>query len=148
MTKELSLLGAVELFSTMGLEIEHENHVILDRCGRMVTKEVYRVIGTYDYGWPALAPSTQDQRASLGFEPDEPLLRTGAMRDSVWYKADHHEVQIGTDNKIAAYQELGTSRIPPRPFLEGALKEKTPEILHEIGHCVTGYLSGEARETE
>ncbi|WP_024517074.1 hypothetical protein [Bradyrhizobium sp. Tv2a-2] len=148
MTKELSLLGAVELFSTMQLEMEHENHVALERCGKLVTKEVYRVVGTYDYGWKPLAPSTQDQRESLGFEPDEPLLRTGSMRDSVWYKADHHECQIGTDNQIAVWQELGTSKIPPRPFLEGALKEKTPEVLDIIGHQIVGALSGEAREVD
>jgi hypothetical protein len=148
MTKELSLLGAIELFATMGLEMEHENHRILERCGKLVTHEVYRVIGTYEYGWPQLAETTQDERASQGFEPNDPLLRTGRMRDTIWYKVGHDEVQIGSDDKILAWQELGTSRIPPRPVLEGALKQKTPEVLKVIGRAVVGKLSGEAREEE
>jgi hypothetical protein len=148
MTKELSLLGAIEMFTVMGLEAGHENHKALDRCGKLVAKEVYRVIGTYDYGWPQLGPSTQSQREFLGFEPNDPLLRTGSMRDSVWYKVEHDQVTIGTDNQIAVWQELGTTRIPPRPFLEGALHQKTPEVLDVIGRTVVGHLSGEAREKD
>jgi hypothetical protein len=32
-----------------------------------------RVIGTYDYKWPQLAPSTQEKRVSEGFSANEPL---------------------------------------------------------------------------
>lgn len=146
MTKDLKLLEAAELFLTLGLETEHENHRALERCGKLVTREVYRVIGSYDYGWPQLAESTQNQRESLGFEPNEPLLRTGRMRDTIWFKVQHNEVTIGTDDQIAIWQELGTSRIPPRPFLEGALKAKTPEVLEIIGKDAVRKLSGEARD--
>jgi hypothetical protein len=148
MSHDLSLLSAIELFSTLGLEIEHENHHALDQVGKIVTKEVYRVIGTYDYGWPQLAAATQDERESQGFEPNDPLLRTGRMRDSVWYKVEHDSVSIGTDDKIAVWQELGTSRIPPRPFLEGALHKMTPEVLDKIGRTIAGKVSGEAREAD
>jgi hypothetical protein len=146
MTKVLSLLGAAELFSTLGLEVEHHNHRALDKVGQVVTQEVYRVIGTYDYGWPTLAESTQSDRESHGFPADEPLKRTGAMRDSVWYKVGHKEVTIGTDNQIAVWQELGTSRIPPRPFLQGAAQHKMPETLEIIGRATIAGLSGEAVE--
>jgi hypothetical protein len=144
MTRHLTLLGAVELFATLGVEVEHHQHHGLEQVGKLVTKEVYRVIGTYDYGWPELAPSTQSNRESHGFAPDEPLLRTGAMRDSVWYTVGHHEVTIGTNDQRAIWQELGTSRIPPRPFLQGAAQHKIPETLEIIGRATVAGLSGEA----
>jgi hypothetical protein len=40
------------------------------------------------------------------------------------------------------------SRILPRPFLEGALKAKTLEVLEVIGRSVVGHLSGTAREED
>ncbi|SHG91883.1 hypothetical protein [Bradyrhizobium erythrophlei] len=141
--KEFSLLGFIEHVAVMGLEVEHANHHALEEVGKLVTKEVYRVIGTYDYGWPELAPSTQDDRESHGFAPDEPLKRTGEMRDSVWYKVGHDEVTVGTDSQIAVWQELGTSRIPPRPFLQGAAQHKMPEALDIIGRATVAALSGE-----
>jgi hypothetical protein len=76
-------------------------------------------MGTYDYDWPQLAESTQRERERLGFAANEPLLRTGDLRESIEYTVLPREaaVEIGSNDKIAVYQELGTSRIPPRSFL-------------------------------
>ena len=142
MTKHLSLLEAIELFAVLPLEVKHENHRALERVGKLIEKEARRVIGTYDYGWKQLAESTQSDRESHGYEPDEPLLRTGALRDSIRYTVGHNEVTIGSDSQIARWQELGTSRIPPRPFLSGAAHQKMPEVLHIIGDAVVSAISG------
>ncbi len=145
MTKELSILEFVALTATLGLEVEHAAHEALEGCGDMVEKEAKRVIGTYDYGWPQLADSTKKDRVDHGYPANEPLLRSGHMRDSIEHKVEHDEVQIGSNEQVAVWQELGTPTIPPRSFLEGALKKKTPEVLDKIGRTVVGKLSGTER---
>ncbi|WP_439398718.1 phage virion morphogenesis protein [Bradyrhizobium sp. PMVTL-01] len=150
MTKELSLLAAAEMFATLKLEIEHKNHQLLEKSAKVVEKQAKDYIGTYDAHYPTiwlpLAESTKRDRVNKGFSADEPLLRTGALRDSIKHEADHHEAHIGTDSQIGVWHELGTSRFVPRPYLEPALKEKTPEILEILGKGTVGKLSGEARE--
>ena len=106
----------------------------LEGAGKIVEEEAKRVIGTYDYGWPQLAHSTQEQRASLGFSANEPLQRTGDLRDSIEHYVDEHEhtCYVGSNSEIAVYQELGTSRIPPRSFLGGAARAKEHEVHEEL----------------
>ena len=126
--REFSLLGFVGHLAVLGSEVEHHNHEAMEKCGKLVEEEAKDVIGTYRYGWPSLAASTLAKKAA-----DTPLLETGEMRDSIGHTVGHNEVEIGSTSQIAVYQELGTSRIPPRPFLEGALKAKVPEVLDTIG---------------
>jgi HK97 gp10 family phage protein len=141
--KALTLMEFAELLGGLKLEVDHINHTALERAAKIVEKEAKDVLGTYRYGWPQLAPSTQKEREKQGFAPNEPLLRTGEMRDSIQHSSDHHEARIGSNSDIALYQELGTSKIPPRPFLQGALKAKMPDILDEIGREMVAFLSGD-----
>jgi hypothetical protein len=58
------------------------------------------------------------------------------MRDSISWDAPHHDGgvtygDVGSDSKIAVYEELGTAHIPPRSFLGQAALGKEHEI-HEI----------------
>ena len=114
---------------------ESHMHKVMNDIGKMVEEEARDVIGTYRYGWPQLAQSTQEERARLGYPANEPLLREGDLRESISHEVVSHEhaVDIGSESKIAAYQELGTSRIPPRSFLRMAAEAKEPEIVEEIG---------------
>lgn len=120
-------------------------HEILEDACKIVEEEAKRVIGTYDYGWPQLAPATQEDRTRKGFSANEPLLRTGELRDSITHEVVSHDTAyVGSTSLIAKYQELGTSKIPPRPFLGGATAAKEEEI-HEIGakglhKAITGVL--------
>ena len=60
----------------------HEARVVALEVGaEMIEKEAKRPIGTYDAGWQPLAESTKRDRVAKGFAEDEPLLRTGEMRD-------------------------------------------------------------------
>jgi hypothetical protein len=47
----------------------------------ILERECKRVIGTYDYGWAPLADATKADRVAQGYPADEPLLRSGEMRD-------------------------------------------------------------------
>jgi hypothetical protein len=95
----------------------------LDKVGEFAQREAKHVIGTYQPGWPHLAESTLEKKAA-----DTPLLETGAMRDSITRELEPLElkVTVGSKSKIALWQELGTSRIPPRPFLSLAMHRALP----------------------
>jgi phage gpG-like protein len=122
----------------LALEVEHEKHKVLEKSAVIVEKEAKRVIGTYDYGWPPLKPATIARKAT----GDSPLLETGEMRDSIEHNVDSHEARIGSNNDKAVWQELGTSRIPPRSFLGGALQHKADEIVKVIGQDIVKVIEG------
>jgi hypothetical protein len=105
------------------------------RICKILTKESKSAIGNYrpGYSWPQLAQSTQAERARLGYAPNEPLLRTGELRDSIGWEAPFKEMGMSvgfvfSTSEIAVYHELGTSKIPPRSFLLPALALKMPQI--------------------
>jgi phage gpG-like protein len=64
---------------------------------------------------------------------DSPLLETGDLRDSIERDVQHGVAFVGSNNPKALWHEFGTSRIPPRPFLEGAANAKHAEIGKLIG---------------
>ncbi len=51
---------------------------------------------------------------------DKPWRRTGALHASIQSTASGLEAAVGSNDPAAAPQEMGTSRIPPRPFLAPA----------------------------
>jgi hypothetical protein len=74
------------------------------------------------------------------FPTPKPLLRTGEMRDSIEYV-----VAVGSDLDVAVYQELGTSRIPPRSFLASAAIASDDRIHRLAAASVVGVLAGGGR---
>ena len=90
-------------------------------------------------------------RGSLG-EPagagdhDKPWARTGALRDSIAATADGLQAAIGSNDPAAAPQEMGTQRIPPRPFLAPAAAAAGKPIAAAIGTAVAAALKGETAE--
>jgi HK97 gp10 family phage protein len=134
--REFSLTGFVAFLGGMAVEVERSKHEALEKAAVIVETEAKRVIGTYDYGWPPLAPSTIEKKAA-----DTPLLETGAMRDSITHSVDGDEARVGSNEDTALWQELGTSKIPPRPFLQGAVQHKLPEVMQEIGQVAVKVLT-------
>jgi hypothetical protein len=104
---------------------------------QMIADEAKRVIGTYDYGWPSLAPSTLAKKSA-----DTPLLETGKMRASIEWNASGNTGAVGSDDDVAVYQELGTSKIPPRPFLMGAAVAMEPKIHALFKRAVIAVIAG------
>lgn len=70
---------------------------------------------------------------------------TGTLRDSINIEYGKNEddiwADIGTDVFYAGYQELGTSRNPPHPFLRPALVEAMAE-LDVVADVDTGFSYG------
>jgi len=123
--KLLTLEGAAALFAGLA-ELDHVHHEALEKAAIVVEEQAKAFIGTYDAKptWQPLAASTLERKNS-----DTPLLETGEMRDSIQHVADHHEAHIGSNSDKAVWHELGTSKIPARPFLEPALREHTERSL-------------------
>lgn len=75
---------------------------------------------------------------------DTPWVRTGALRDSIAATANGLEAAIGSNDPAAAPQEMGTARIPPRPFLAPAAAALGAEVAHSIGQAIAAGLKGYA----
>lgn len=129
---------------------DREARSALDQAARVIQREAKASIGDYQgaatpFGaWPQLAESTQRDRVAQGFTPNDPLLRTGHLRDSIGRRVGDREAVIGSDEPVAVFQELGTRTIPPRSFLGGAAVRKTDEVVAILGGRVVAALRGES----
>ena len=119
----------------------------LRRVAEHVRDEAQALIGTEDESWPALADSTVEEKQRLGYtgrvSATDPLLRTGELRASIQVgEVTPERSVVGTDDPIAAFQEHGTSRIPPRPFLGTAVFREEEKLKAFIGETLTVALRG------
>lgn len=145
---EMGLLGFIQHLVGATVRIAEEEHKALERAARIVEAEAKHEIGTYQdtagqfVQWAELADSTKQQRARLGFAENDPLLRTGELRDSIGHAVGDKEAVVGSDSQIAEWQELGTKTIPPRSFLGGAAYRKREEVAKELGRSAVMGLVG------
>ena len=115
----------------------------LDKVGELASTMAVHYLGTYQEGWASLKPETIASKAT----GDSPLRETGHMRDTI----SHHvnplspvmEVVVGSTDKKAVWQEKGTSRIPPRPFLSLAMKHALPFAGQTFGEIAMKILKVE-----
>jgi hypothetical protein len=142
--KEFSLTGFAALLAERSVHLLTANEYALEFAAVKVEAEAKRVLGTYDYGWPELAESTQRQRVAQGYPANEPGLRSGEMRDSIDHVVAESEAHIGSDDQNLVYFDLGTVKQPPRPVLEAAAMHKEAEIVNHIGRTMVAHLSSEA----
>jgi hypothetical protein len=140
-----TLLEAAAKFHAMGRDMEELTPMIVEGACKMVQTEAKRVLGTHDYGWPALAPSTIAKKA----KGDTPGLETGEMKDSIQYTMSTrgNEGWVGTDNDKAVWFELGTSRQPPRSFLARAAAEQEPKIQKMASRSVASVMAGKGLQS-
>lgn len=151
---DMTLAGFIGFMARAHERIEDATHRGLERASRIVEDEAKREIGTYQdqagpFGaWAELADATKADRVAKGFTENDPLLRTGDMRDTISHVVGRHEAAIGSDSEIAVYQELGTSRIPARSFLGGAAFRKAEEVATTLGHAAVLGLVGRGDRIE
>jgi hypothetical protein len=133
----MDLAEAAKWFSTdLPNEIEERNKDALRKACDLVRDEAKALIGTYDAGdWPQLLAATQRERERLGYPPNEPLLRSGELRDSIvsTILIEGHLGEIGSDDPVARWMEMGTGTVPPRSFLMTAYLRKEQEIADLFG---------------
>lgn len=142
----MSMLSLAE-FAGVVMHISHTlpaaRRRALEYAGQIIEDEAKRLIGTYDADptWPELADATKEDRVRQGFSENEPLLRTGELRDSIHHTVVANVGHIGSDDDKAVWQELGTVHIPPRSFLKSAVISEAHAIEHVIGHTMHAHLS-------
>jgi|SRR5215472_9168594 len=109
----------------------------LEKAAQIIEDEAKRVIGTYEYDWPPLQPETIARKGA-----DTPLYETGELRDSIEHHVDRDALtaQVGSNDPVAVFQELGTVTIPARSFLMGAAMRKEREIVEMTGVDIHGLM--------
>lgn len=89
-----------------------------------------RVEITYDGGFENIAEHIQNSMSGIIAEMAQNVcdnartlcpVDTGRLRDSITAKSDGNNAVISADTEYAAYQEFGTSKIAPQPYLVPAL---------------------------
>jgi len=109
------------------------------------------LIGRENPEWAALAPSTIDEKARGGYlgriSATDPLYRTGEMRESIEGTVEGLTGVVGSTDKVALFQEMGTLRasgsVPPRPFLGLAMSRVYPVADRVFGLIGANLLSPE-----
>lgn len=147
----LSILDFVTKLAEIEAEIELGQRSVLERAARRVQQEAKREIGHYQQAagpfpkWPKLADKTVEEKTRLGFAPpDNPLKRTGEMRDSIGYHVNDEgtEAEIGANGVVPVVQELGAPArgIPARDFLGRAVVRKAPEFVADAAEMLKRSL--------
>lgn len=149
--KNFDSLGAlaVEIGSRIAAEAAAE-HRALERATVLVQRTAIGRLGEYQgpagpfAGWAPLAASTVTEKERLGFAaPDNPELRTGRMGGTIERQVEWPEGHVGSNDQVLEWQELGTSRMPPRSIIGGAAAEKAEEIAAIVGEEVFLSLVGD-----
>jgi len=114
---------------------------------RVIVKEIEETakeeIGMYQpavgpfEAWVPLAASTKADRVRQGYTEDDPLLRSGELRDSIESEVVGLAAIVGTKSQIGLWQEIGTDRIPPRPFIGPAYVRKIDPLMESIERAIS-----------
>ena len=127
------------------LEIPEAKRVALSVSGHIIEEKAKELIGHYnDFPeWPQLADSTKKERERLGWPPNDPLLRSGDLRESIGHETISDNIEtVGSTSDIMIYQEFGTKTIPPRPVIGPASVLAGEEVTKIIGKAVHEAISG------
>lgn len=128
---------AAAMFLRMGAAAAHGPRAALEKAGALAEAKAKAAIGTYEYGWPSLAPSTVSRKGA-----DTPLLQTGELRDSIGHTlVSDHECEVGSNDPKAEWHELGTSKMPPRSFIAETGRRHEGEIVALLEKGLVGPLS-------
>jgi HK97 gp10 family phage protein len=133
----LTLLQMVRHLDRVVRDLPLAEQAILATWAVEVRDTAMEAIGTYKFKWPKLGP------AAVAKHGDTPLLDTGALRDSIEITLEPKRAIVGTNNEYAEYQELGTSRIPPRPFMGPAAIHATKVIGPAARYCLRAAFRGD-----
>ena len=71
-----------------------------------------------------------------GAQPALPALRTGALRASIAYASDAAGGVVASTSPVAVFQEFGTARMAPRPFLGPAAARHADEAARAIAEAL------------
>lgn len=120
----------------------------LEDAAALLTEKARDNVGQYHDAvgpvpaWAPLADATKADRVSQGYTEDDPLLRSGELRDSIGHEVSGNTAWVGSTSDLAPLHEFGTSRMPPRPIFGTALYENISEVVHQVGLTATAKIQG------
>jgi hypothetical protein len=117
---------------------------VLEAAAKLVCDTAKKRIGKTHADWPALAPATVADRVKQGYAPNQPGLRTGAMRDSIGITIapSRLEASIGSNDPHLLWFEIGSSRQPPRSVLVAAAQSVEDRIHRMAARATIAVLEG------
>ena len=149
MIRFTSMSGFVDHLARLPVLLHVAEKGGLAEAANLLRDEAQKSLGTYQDAagplpaWPQLASSTQVERTEKGYTPNDPLLRSGELRDSIKSEVtDDPMGRVYTDSEHAADLEFGTVRIPPRPFMGGAMYRHGEEAAGKVGEAVAAAFAG------
>lgn len=111
--------------TALTLEVEGALHTMLVVATDELLRQTRKTFGEYQDGfgvypeWPELAKATKEDRVARGFTENDPLLRSGALRDSYYAEVQGLEGGVGSELPQALGMEVGDPRknVPARSTL-------------------------------
>lgn len=141
-----SVSAFVEFLKTREAAIERAQREGLEAAGEMLEHSARELIGQEYPEWPPLSPRTIAEKQRLGFygqvSSSDPLLRTGALRDSIKHSVEDDEVILGSDDPFAEFHEFGTELEPPRPFIGTTMFREGHDAAKLVWRHVMGAFVG------
>lgn len=121
---------------------KHVEQVAKDKIGH-----IQAASGEFN-AWADLADATQqvhiqaivDGDAAPDAAPNSALLLKGDLRDGITHsvekKGREQTLTVGSESQVAFWQEMGTDKIPPRPFVGPAMSESEHMSRELLGQTV------------
>ncbi|MCJ2136201.1 hypothetical protein MKK69_19455 [Methylobacterium sp. J-026] len=146
MSRTFNSIGALATFlEGVAHSLPQAQQAALDDATTFLLQKVKEIPGNYqsDPAWPALAEATVEDRTRKGFTPDDPLRRTGEFAETFQKHVDGPtRAEVGSNDERAAWFELGTSRMPPRPVLGAAKAQHDPHLVEIVGRRIQQHIGG------
>lgn len=130
-----------ELAATGDIKVALAAHI----CAENTRRRAHDIFGD-PQKLQTLADATQTERERLGYPANEPLVRTGELRDSLKVKAEGPVAVVGSELEMMAWHEFGISRTPSRPVLGIATAETSVENGVVIVAGAKAIATGDDRE--
>lgn len=73
-------------FTRLGQRVDPASAVAVEHGAQQIAASVKSKFGGYQPGWAPLKDATKAERVRKGYTPDDPLFRSGALRDAVGVK--------------------------------------------------------------
>jgi hypothetical protein len=143
---KLDSLGALaDLLERRSIAAVAATRTALKEGAELVKTAARDVIGEYQPAkgpapaWAPLSPATQADRVAKGYSPDDPLLRSGELRDSIAIRMlgddtaavgvfDPEMVTIAAAMEFGYFNVRANRFVGPRSFIIGTAFEKSEEV--------------------
>lgn len=114
-------MTAAQLAAWLGqLPFEAVRREALERSAALMAEEVRQALS----------------EAPADGEHGVPWLRSGVLRDSIGHEADDSGAVVGSSDPVAVFQEVGTGRDRPRPFLSPVAERDGEAVARSIGAAI------------